>query len=215
MPMTFEALQILVTFLVPGYIVDTIIDRTIARQARQAHSYVLSILSWGGINYTLWYVVWTWFLSVRLQPAAVSIFLLLMVFVSPVLLGFAAAYVYSRDLTGRVQEKLKISRVDPIPRAWDMVFGRRESAFVLVTLKDGSQIGGYYGPLSAASSYPAPEDIYLELRFELKENGEFKEPIKNSKGVLIRGEEIRCIEFCEIKTKEKKEAGDPSVQEAA
>ena len=83
----------------------------------------------------------------------------------------------------------------PYPTAWDYFFGRRERVFVLVQLKNGSKIGGYYGFQSYAASFPTEGEIYLEAVSRVDEDGKFKEPVNRSRGVIIRKDQYDLIEF--------------------
>ena len=59
---------------------------------------------------------------------------------------------------------------------------KREPVFVVVRLSDNTEIGGAFSTQSQASSYPLPEQIYLEQVWSLDEEGRFDKPIENSKG---------------------------------
>ena len=83
----------------------------------------------------------------------------------------------------------------PYPTAWDYFFDRRVSVFVLVQLKNGSKLGGYYGSESYATSFPTEGDIYLETVYRVDEDGKFKESIDGSGGAIIRKDQYELIEF--------------------
>ena len=83
----------------------------------------------------------------------------------------------------------------PYPTAWDYFFDRRVPVFVLVQLKNGSRLGGYYGVQSYASSFPTEGDIFLETVYYVDEDGKFKEPVESSGGVIIRKDQYELIEF--------------------
>ena len=83
----------------------------------------------------------------------------------------------------------------PYPTAWDFFFDRREPVFVLVQLKNGSKLGGYFGFQSYATSFPTEGDIYLETVYEVDEAGKFNEPIDDSHGAIIRRDQYELIEF--------------------
>lgn len=83
----------------------------------------------------------------------------------------------------------------PYPTAWDYFFGRRDPVFVLIQLRNGSRIGGYYGPQSYATSFPTEGDIYLETVYHVDEDGNFKESVEGSSGVVIRKDQYDLIEF--------------------
>ncbi len=69
----------------------------------------------------------------------------------------------------------------------------------MITFNDGSKIAGFLGPNSFVSSFPNDEDIYIEEVWTLDDQGKIKEIVKETKGVLIRHENIKIIEFFEYK----------------
>lgn len=83
----------------------------------------------------------------------------------------------------------------PYPTAWDYFFDRRIPVFVLVQLRNGSKIGGYYGLQSYATSFPTEGDIYLEIVYSVDENGKFIKPTEASDGAIIRKDQYELIEF--------------------
>ena len=83
----------------------------------------------------------------------------------------------------------------PYPTAWDYFFGQRETCFVLLQLKNGKRLGGYYGIESYATSFPTDGDIFLETVYHVDEDGKFGDPIEDSRGVLIRKDQYELIEF--------------------
>ena len=83
----------------------------------------------------------------------------------------------------------------PVLKPWDYVFGKKESYWAIVHLKNGLKIGGVYDTESFASSYPAKEQIYLQQVWELDEKGAFIKPIDRSKGIIIMGDDIVALEF--------------------
>lgn len=85
--------------------------------------------------------------------------------------------------------------VHPIQKPWDWYFEKADPSWVMIHLKNGLTIGGWFGYDSFASSYPAPEQIYLEQVWILDENLNFKERAKDTKGMLIFSGEIVSVEF--------------------
>jgi hypothetical protein len=86
----------------------------------------------------------------------------------------------------------------PYPTAWDFFFGRREPCFVLLTLNDGSRLGGIWSTLSYATSFPNDGDIYLEAVFQVGSDGVFGDRVQGTLGTLIRKDQYRYIELFEI-----------------
>jgi hypothetical protein len=78
--------------------------------------------------------------------------------------------------------------------AWDYYFSSRSACFVLVHLKDGKLIGGYYGKNSLASHFPEKMSLYLEKVIKVDENGNFGEWVENSKGVIIDKDVFNYVE---------------------
>lgn len=82
-----------------------------------------------------------------------------------------------------------------IPTSWDYRFSKiNEAEWVRVTLKDGTKIAGYFGANSFASSVESERDLYIEEMYytDICESWERLIP---SRGILIKGEEIKYIEF--------------------
>ncbi len=80
-------------------------------------------------------------------------------------------------------------------RAWDRVFGLRKPNWIIVHLQDGRKVGGIFAENSYASSYPAPEQIYLEKVWQLDTEGKFEKQIEGSRGMLILDGQIAAIEL--------------------
>jgi hypothetical protein len=71
-----------------------------------------------------------------------------------------------------------------------------EATFVLATLKDGTTIGGRMALGSYAASAKDGRDLYIAEIWALPDKeGEDWTPVTPRRGALIKGEEIRFIEF--------------------
>lgn len=86
---------------------------------------------------------------------------------------------------------------DPTPTAWDFAVNRSRPAFVRVLLDDGRWVGGYAGEDSFFTSYPEPREIFLELGWELDEDGVFGDMVENTAGRWIKCDDARVVEFIE------------------
>jgi len=92
--------------------------------------------------------------------------------------------------------RVGVAAVDPSPGGWDYFFGKRESAFVIVGLKDGSKVFGYFGSNSMASTDATNRDIYLERVYRPPDDP--SDPwieVVGSRGILIPQSEMQYIEF--------------------
>jgi hypothetical protein len=79
--------------------------------------------------------------------------------------------------------------------AFDAYFSTSEPCWVIVHLRDGSRIGGYFGGDSYASAHPHSGDFYLQELWNLDEEGVFDGPISNSKGAIFHRSDYVWLEF--------------------
>lgn len=124
------------------------------------------------------------------HPVYYGIALFAMIFILPILWPLIFVWIIKNR---KLSEKLQL--LHPIPTAWDYLFEKRKPFIVLVQLKNGKKIGGYYGPNSFATSFPRQGDIYLESVAQVNDDGKFQGWVKNSAGVMIRKEDYDIIEF--------------------
>lgn len=199
MPTTFEAAQILFLFVVPGFIIDQVIGSSIPRMKRDATELVIAFVTLSGVNFAmagpllLYADLNAW---PHVYAGWYSFLWFVLLFITPVLLGFSFTWVLNRDRLVSLYDALGLRSRHPIPRAWDHMFGQRKAYWVRITLQDGSMIGGRFGGKSFASSYPVDEDIYIEQIYQLDESGSFvRDPVPRSAGALIRGKDVKFVEF--------------------
>nr|WP_232414306.1 DUF6338 family protein [Leptospira kirschneri] len=76
----------------------------------------------------------------------------------------------------------RFTNVGPIPKPWDYYFAQKRSAWIIIHLKNGKKIGGYYGNKSFASSYPHDEQLYIEEIWRISKKENFKKKINKSGG---------------------------------
>jgi hypothetical protein len=83
-----------------------------------------------------------------------------------------------------------------MPKAWDEFFHRirNEPVALVVTLKDGRKIGGFWAEKPVASSYPADEDLLIPVPVNVDAEGRFLTGIVHSRGLLISRDDILTIE---------------------
>jgi len=82
--------------------------------------------------------------------------------------------------------------------AWDDVFLRDEPYFVIVHLKDGSRVGGYYGPKSFAGLHPISGHLYLEQLWYMDDNGRFDSAVPDSRGLILRPNDYKYVELMAV-----------------
>jgi hypothetical protein len=123
-------------------------------------------LAFSTINYA--FFGWLLWLAFEWDVLERNIFLAVLVwlfvfFVGPVALGLLFGFVWQRNIHRRMAGAIGIRIPHPIPNSWDYMFDSvGEPSWMLVTLIDGSQVAGYFGRRSFASSDPNERDIFLE-----------------------------------------------------
>ncbi len=171
---TREALEIAVSWLVPGFILSVVFRLFVPFLRWERNEAVLGYLAIGSV-----------FATLRL----IGVPLWLTTFILPAVLGSALGI-----LTNRYRQP--ISRLLPLPpTAWDAAFWMREEpCLVVVVMKDGTVIRGVYGTKSRASSDPDRRDLFLEGVLIQDESGRWHlEP--RSDGLWIDGSQIAMIKF--------------------
>ncbi len=79
--------------------------------------------------------------------------------------------------------------------AWDEFFLRRQTCWIIVHLKDGRRLGGYFGEKSYAGLYPNSGHLYVQELWTLGPQGEFEAKIERSEGIVLRPDDYQMIEM--------------------
>ena len=112
----------------------------------------------------------------------------------PALLGFLLGVVSQKELIYRALRWIGLNPIHRILTAWDWKFSDMSGEWVLVTLKDGTRIGGLCGRDSFISSNPDERDLYIESTDPVDGGGRHSTSDER-RGVWIAGGEISTIEF--------------------
>lgn len=110
------------------------------------------------------------------------------------LVGLPALWPFAVKATLRRLHRLNLI-LNPARNAWDAAFLSREPYFVIVHLKDGRRIGGYYGYGSYAGVHPSSGHLYLESIWGLDAEGKFTEAVSGSRGMILRPDDYHFIEL--------------------
>ncbi|MGA8073745.1 MAG: DUF6338 family protein [Candidatus Acidiferrales bacterium] len=198
MPSTIGSVLVLVGFVIPGFITLWVWSLAYGRTEPSEGRLVLEGITLSCVNYGAWswLLVWAWARSWIHSAVPAILLAAFILFVSPMILGVTTVWLSETIWVQRVRRRFGVS--SPVPKAWDHYFRKSESCWVVATLKSGKLVAGLYGPNSAASSYPAEEDIYLERLCKLSASGKMEGLIENSRGGIIRMDEVQLIEFYDI-----------------
>ena len=194
---SFDAFFYTSAFLVPGFILQSTISAFVPQKGEDTQLTLLRLLTFSCINYALWswliYLIYQaqFFLS---RPIWAAIAWGLIILISPLVLGLITGKLNQAELIRKALQRLGFNPIHVIPTAWDYKFNDlKEGRWIIVTLENGSEILGFFGAHSFASSEMSERDIYVQKMFQNK-NGTWEE-IPRSDGILISGNKIRHIEF--------------------
>lgn len=113
----------------------------------------------------------------------------------PVAIGLGMALLMTRRTLDRLWQWIGLKPIHHIPSAWDYVFGKlQETSWVIIILKDGSQVAGRYDADSFASSDCDERDLYISDVWEVSDEGVWSKP-KTAKGILLCGADICTVEI--------------------
>jgi hypothetical protein len=193
---TFNAVLFAAVFAVPGFLASAAFSAAVPRAKATTESRRLEFLSLSCLNNA----IWLWLLVLifqggllRSSPVWAGLLLMLPVLVSPLLIGVLLGRLCTKPRTRTLLAQVGFRTQRLIPTAWDYHFSRERACFVIVKLRDGSFVYGYYGCDSFAGDDPDCHDIFLERQYR-RDKGKWT-PIDRSDGILIAYDQIAAIEF--------------------
>ena len=113
----------------------------------------------------------------------------------PAAIGWLLAYCSQRGLEYKIADKFGLQLCHHIPAAWDFTFSQMaEGKYILVTLKDGSRIGGIFDSASFSSSSKDERDMLIGdvWNVDEKEGWHQADPPRSA---LLCGGDIHYIEI--------------------
>lgn len=186
-----DKLILFLLFFVPGFISLKVYDLCIAGDRRDFAKAWFDAVAYSAINYG--FCSWLLFLMQYHNWAATfpggyffSIFFIL--FVMPILWPIVFIWLMKCKM-------LRNYFIHPIATPWDYVFNQRKRHWVIAHLKDGWQIGGWYGDNSYTSAYPIDKQIYLEKVWTLDRRGNFIKEVEQTEGIILFGEDLTALEL--------------------
>jgi hypothetical protein len=197
---SFDAVFFTTAFLVPGFIWESVLHLFLRRREDRADRAWVRFLTLSAFNYAFWsWLIYLLFVraGVLAQPYMAALAWFFILLVSPVAFGVTTGLLSQRAVVRRLLARYGVYTVHPVPTAWDYVFSHSTGSWVLVTLADGSTVAGIFSARSFASSDAAERDLFLEQLYRVEDDGPWQ-PVPMNRGVWIRGEAIRAIEFLQF-----------------
>lgn len=188
-----ENLKALIAALAPGLIILGIRQRFIAAPQPSFQDRALAYAGVSAIYYAIVHpLIGFCETELRLADWAGDAFEYV---ITPALVGLVLGFTSATDLIDKGLRRVGLAPIHQIPAAWDYAFSRlRGDTFVLVTLSDGSQVAGFFGNQSFASSSANERDLLIQDVWEVNEKGPWTKPA-TAKSILLCGKDIRFVEF--------------------
>lgn len=182
-------------FVLPGFIVNSIIDSTNPPKRFREFTYLLKCIIFSIMHCA----IWSWLYKIVLESDLVSTFWfwLLLVAISVLgsaVLGLIIAFLKQSNLAKRLLEKIGAKTIHSTPTAWDYYFSKQESAFVIITLVDDTKLYGWYAKDSFTSSDEEERDIYVQKGYKVTDDGTWILD-EESAGFYVAKNQIKYIEI--------------------
>ena len=188
---SFDILFYTLSFIVPGFILQSILSVFVPRKAVPTQISFLRFLTLSCFNYAscswLIYLIFQSdvFIDYSIRTALAWGYIILL---SPILLGLFAGYFSQKEFIRKIFFSIGLNPIHVIPTAWDYKFSNtKEAVWLLITLLDGSTVAGLFGGKSFASSETDERDLYIQEVFKIPGSGSW-EKVANNTGSWIRGE---------------------------
>ncbi|MCI8442525.1 MAG: hypothetical protein HFG27_08340 [Provencibacterium sp.] len=185
--------------LIPGYIMDSLIRIKIPLGKGDSNFAIHRFIVLSVLNYLPW--LWTLvpnlflrdFSEIPLRKIDVY-FLVFVLFVSPIIWSFLITKFNQYKTTRLLLNLLGFPLNLMIPDAWDFIFSQLPPCYLIVVLKDGNKVLGYYGENSYATAGSDGKSLYLERIYSLDKNEKWIER-ERTNGIIICEEQISYVEI--------------------
>ena len=194
---SFDVIFFTAIFIMPGFLINNIIDATNPPKNRTETILSLRYLGYSIINCA--FLSWAYKIILPLKdthPVRFWLLFLLITFIGAMIIGFLLAILKQNNVVKKIWDILHIRTIHPTPTAWDYIFSQQAASYVIVTLQDGTEIRGLYSTKSFCSSENDCNDIFIEKTYKIGDNGEWIES-PDSNGIYIACGNIKHIEFKE------------------
>jgi len=185
-----DKILLFIAFVIPGFIGLKFYELLFPGPPKDSSKQIIDAIAISCFNYALllWPIAIIESSGIRKTNAALySAFYVFVLLLAPICWAFAYKWIRLNPLTQKVL---------PHPsNPWDYIFGQLKPYWIVVTLKDGTKIGGKYDSLSFASSSGNVERLYLEEAWVLTDQGGFKRKRQNTAGTLVMCHDVSSIEF--------------------
>jgi hypothetical protein len=196
-----------VAFVLPGFIAILVKERLYEVPAeKQAFDRLLQTLYYSLLVYAVPVVIavvagartrdFEKLLRGKVDPRLTAVTGVSVLILLPLLTAYGGRRWMVSTLRPIVLERLHVSAGHRTPSSWDYAWEDGEPCLVVVTLRSGEAVGGYYGRHSHSGYGSQHRDLFLEELWSIVESGGHTrlEPNPGSLGVWLSAEEIVSVE---------------------
>lgn len=207
MPATYDALVIVLLFVLPGLILSAVYNANVARPPRSDLAVITTSIAFSVLVHLSVYYwtsdIYKWYSDQSLfgrHLDAFALWVFVAIFVLPILIGRLFSALVEMDSLQRFWGSFGLSTVSRTTQAWDYFFQQQRGCWMIITLKSGPEVGGRFDQDSFAALTPGNKDVYIEEVYEVKADGTFGEPLGDGIGMWVNGSDITKIEFFKNRT---------------
>lgn len=191
---SMEAVVHTAYFLIPGYIINSIVNNMVPSKTRLESEKILHCIGYSILELAIWY--WLFKFIKKLPDDLYWLILICIIIITSCILGFVIGLLKKKEIIREILKKHNIVFENNYPTAWDFKFSELGNRKLTVALSNGTFIRGVYHNKSCASSDNTYRDIYLENVYML-DNEDRCCQASNADGVWIAPEKIMWISFME------------------
>lgn len=194
-----QSLIAVVLFFTPGFIAGKAFGLFFQRRDDSEKVKLLEYIALSCVNYA----VWSWLLLLvwrnnlwETHPYWALFGFLLVLLVSPIVCGCLLAFSVEHGLAARITSRLGMKPPQPVGTAWEWFFRRHRNRrwWVIVRLKNGIMVYGFFGWHSYMGDDRQHGDLYLEAECSLGDNGKLR-LLPDTGGVYLKFADIEGVSF--------------------
>lgn len=185
-----DKIFLFIAFVIPGFVTYKVYELICASgETPDFGTKIIDAIAYSCMNYAALSLLIYAVESSKLRDVHPELYILFYVFtllIFPIILAF----IWKKM---RLSQWAQSNAPHPTKKAWDFFFSQRKTCFLVITLSDGTKVGGFFGLNSFATSYPEPYELFIEEEWILSEDGAFDRAVNGSLGILVSGSDIRLV----------------------
>jgi hypothetical protein len=188
----FDAIYVALVFIVPGYVFLFFRNQFVVGQGQLGKEQLLSYVTVSGVNFAVCgWIIYAAYKNDFGVPMKAASWMLVIILI-PALAGIVVGACTQRDHFRHVYHWFGLEPIYIVPSAWDYKFSKSPGGWILVRLRNGDQVAGWWAGQSFASDDRSERDLLIEQVFDIPDAGPW---VPTNRSILIMAGEIQTIEF--------------------